>query len=220
MRNKRKSWKLIIAGAVVCGFSFAQAQASTVWSVSGVLVNDPLPVLMVDGADKNTDVRINIQLESLRRSSFDFGFVKDGSYIPIASHMRVHESYKFIAGDVVDFAIRNWGSDHVFGTTDDLVYRLSDSAGYARQYYFGLVGSAGSRDSKAAQSDYRELRIDWDVDRDGKADVETWIGVKRHGHDGITPAAAPVPVPSAMWLFGSGLLSLAAALRCRRDFRA
>lgn len=214
MRNRKKSLQLICTGAIVCGFPYTMAQASSVWNAPGLSVNDPLPVLMIDGADRNSSVKIKVRVDYPKKSGFDLGFVNDGLYVPITGKSRVRSSYTFTGGTVVDFALRNWGLDHLFGTADDLVYRLSDSAGYAAQYYSAAKPSK-SRHPKTPAGDFQELRLDWDLDRDGKTDIETWVDVKRGRYDAMAPAAAPVPVPSTMWFFGSGLLALGAALKRR-----
>jgi len=216
MCNKKVRSKMIIAAAV-CGFPYPMAHACSVWDVSGLSVNDPLPVVMIDGADRNSSVRIKVRVDYPRKSGFDFGFVNDGLYAPLTGRSHLRGSYAFTGGAVVDFALRNWGADHRFGTVDDLVYRLSDSANYAEQYYSAAAKPSKSRHSKINPEDFQELRIDWDLDRDGKTDIETWIDVKRSRHDAMAPAA-PVPVPSTIWFFGSGLLALGVALKRKKGF--
>jgi hypothetical protein len=219
MCNKKVRRKMIFTAAAVCGFPYSMAHACSVWDVPGLSIDDPLPVMMIDGADRNSNVRVKVRVDYPKKSGFDFGFVSDGLYTPVTGKSRVRGSYAFAGGTVVDFALRNWGTDHRFGTADDLVYRLSDGANYAEQHYSAFPKPSESRHPKLMiPGDFRELRLDWDLDRDGKTDVKTWIDVKRGRYDAMAPAAAPVPVPSTMWLFGSGLLALGAALKRRSGF--
>lgn len=218
MCNKQRSRKMIFAAVAVCGFPYPMAHACSVWDVSGLSVNDPLPVLMIDGADRNSSVKIKVRVDSPKRSGFDFGFVNDGVYTPITGKSGVRGSYTFTGGAIIDFALRSWGADHLFGTADDQVYRLSDGADYAQQYYFDPAKSSKSRNPKIIPGDFQELRLDWDLNHDGKTDIETWIDVKRSRYDAMAPAAAPVPVPSTMWFFGSGLLALGVALKRKKGF--
>jgi hypothetical protein len=215
MCNKKVRRKMILTAAAVCGFPYSAAHACSVWDVPGLSVDDPLPVMMIDGADRNSKVKIEVRSDYPKKSGFDFGFVSEGLYTPITGKSRVRGSYAFAGGTVVDFALRNWGTDRRFGTADDLVYSLSDGANYAEQRYLAFAKPPKFRHPKTNPGDYRELRLDWDLDRDGKTDIETWIEAKRSRHDGMAPTAAPVPVPSTMWFFGSGLLALGAALRRR-----
>jgi len=215
MCNKQRSRKMFFAAVAVCGFPYPMAHACSVWDMPGLSVPDPLPVVMIDGADRNSSVKLKVQVDSPKKSGFDFGFVNDGLYTPVTGKSHAWGSYTFTGGATVDFALRNGGPDHVLGTADDQVYRLSDGADYAQQYYFDSARSPRSRNPRIPSGDFRELRLDWDLNHDGKTDVETWIGVKRNQYDAMAPAAAPVPVPSTMWLFGSGLVVLATALRRR-----
>jgi len=217
MCNKKVRRKMIFTAAAVCGFPYSMAHACSVWDVPGLAIDDPLPVMMIDGTDRNSNVRVKVRVDYPKKSGFDFGFVRDGLYTPVTGKPRVRGSYAFAGGTVVDFALRNWGTDHLFGTVDDLLYRLSDSANYAEQFY-SAAESVKTRHRKVSSGDFRELRIDWDLNHDGKTDIETWVDVKRGRYDAMASAAAPVPVPSTMWLFGSGLLALGAALKRRTGF--
>lgn len=96
-----------------------------------------------------------------------------------------------------------------------LVYHLSDSANYALQTYFKPVKSSKSRNPTVTQVYFQDLRLSWDLDLDGKPDVHTLLEFKRGKYDGMMPAPAAVPLPAALWLFGSGLLGLGLTVRHR-----
>lgn len=213
MFNKQQSLKLILVGAAIGGFPGTAAWACSIPVSSELIVNAPSGVLMVDGKDRHSRVKIEVRLDAPERSVFDFGFANDGLYTPITDGLHSRGRYIFAGGAVVDFALRRSGADRLFGTPDDLVYRLSDGAGYARQTYFKPVKSSKSRNPAVTQVYFQDLRLSWDLDLDGKPDVRAVLESKRGKYDGMTPAPAAVPVPAAMWLFGSGLLGLAAMLR-------
>ena len=69
----------------------------------------------------------------------------------------------------------------------------------------GLVGLGGGLQQLGSiQSDYN---IYYDPTLAGNA----YLGDKRYALNGtgfLTPATVPVPVPAAVWLFGSGLIGL------------
>lgn len=222
-----KNFSVIVAGAVIAGLAFSEAQASSI-SPSRLYIDDPAMVLLVDGSDKNSSVSINFQLLSHRCEAFDFGFMDDGGYVSLTGRSHTHGQHTFLGGDVVDFALRNYGPDHLFGTLDDLIYRLSDSAGYAQQHYFGAIMPSRSDNPDVTETYYRHLVLKWDLNLDGRFDMRTLIEFKKGKFDGLMPSftvpgptpfpgevPAAVPVPAAFWLFSSGLLGLAATFRRR-----
>lgn len=203
---------LILAGAAVGALSSPATLASTVWP-SDLSVTEPGMVLMIDGTDRNDSVRLRIRLAAPDRAAFDFGFMNDDTFVSITRRGR--GNYAFTGGALVDFTLRNWGADHHFGTADDLLYRLSDSADYARQDYFAPIPASRSRHPVVGDFYFHDLRLDWDLDRDGTTDVRAWIDTRGGKYDGMMPAPMAVPLPAAAWLLGSGLLGLGATL-CRR----
>lgn len=213
MRNKQQPLKLILVGAGICGFPGAAAWACSVSVPSELSVNSPSEVLLVDGADRNSSVTIKAWLDTPNRSEFDFGFMNQGAYVPITGKSHTKGTYTFAGGSIVDFALRYSGPDGLFGTPDDQIYRLSDSAGYAREHYVETIRAAKSRHPKVSQSYYRDLRLSWDLNLDGKPDAYTWLEFKSGRYDGMLPAATAVPLPGTLLFFGSGLLGLAATLR-------
>ena len=213
--RKRQFLKSVLIGAVCCGFPGTAVLASSVSIPTEVLVAESSRVLMVDGKDRHSKVKIKVRLDVPQRSVFDFGFMNDGLYVPMTGKSHTSGSYTFAGGTVVDFALRNRGVDHLFGTPDDLVYRLSDSANYALQTYFKAVKSSKSRNPTVTQVYFQDLRLSWDLDLDGKPDVHSLLEFKRGKYDGMMPAPAAVPLPAALWLFGSGLLGLGLTVRHR-----
>jgi hypothetical protein len=207
---------LILAGAAIGALSGPATWASTVWP-SDLSVTEPGLVLMVDGADRNAGVKLGIRLATPERAAFDFGFMNNDSFVSLTRPGHGSGNHAFAGGALVDFTLRNRGADHLFGTADDLLYRLSDSAGYATQDYFAPIPASRSRHPVVGDFYYHDLRLDWDLNHDGVADVRTWIDTRGGKYDGMMPAPLAVPLPAAAWLFGSGLLALAATLRRARQ---
>lgn len=227
MRGNNLS-RCLILGTVIGSLSFSPAQASTV-SPSELYVNDPAKVLIVDGTDANSSVSLRFWLSTPSRAAYDFGFMDDGLYVSMTGASRTQGRYTFMGGDVVDFALRNYGSDGSFGTSDDLIYRISDAAGYAQQHYFAPIRPSRSRNPVVTSNYYQGLGLSWDLDLDGHYNAHTLIEFLSSKYDGMRPAPnapvycpipteipTPVPAPAALWLFGSGLVALTAALRRNR----
>lgn len=216
MRITKTCRFLILAAATIGALSSRATWASTVWPAD-LSVTEPGVVLMVDGNDRNTSVKLKIRLDTPDRAAFDFGFMNNDAYVSLTRPGRKRGNYAFTGGSLVDFTLRNWGADHQFGTADDLLYRLSDSAGYADQDYFSPIPASKSRHPVVSDFYFHDLRLDWDLNRDGVADVRTWIDTRGGKYDGMMPAPMAVPLPAAAWLFGSGLLALGATLRRTRQ---
>ena len=207
----------ILAGAVLGGFCNIDAWASSV-PPSGLFIDEPGMVLMVDGTDRNSKVTVSARLDAPRRSGFDFGFMSGGGFFSLTGKSRTQGSYTFTGGALVDFALRNRGLDGRFGTSDDLLYRLSDGAGYAVQHYFAPIDPAKSQNPVVTDIYFQNLNLNWDLNLDGTPDVRVRLRVKGSPYDGMAPAPLTVSILPASWLLGSGLTML--GMTGRRRYRA
>ena len=212
MRNQKFLRSLNFTIAISGEFSTHDVQASSVLP-SELFVNDPAQVLMVDGKDRDSNVSIRVRLDTPNRSAFDFGFIRNDSFLPITGKSRKQGDYAFAGGSIVDFALRNKGGDGLFGTSDDLIYRLSDSAGYASQHYFSAIDPAKSRHPVVTESYYRNLSLNWDLNLDGIADARALLKIRGNQYDGMMPPPTAVSLPGASWLLGSGLVVLGVTAR-------
>lgn len=212
---------------VLFGFALTSAFCDTVRATSmapAATMNGASLVQLIDGKDKNDTVAIRASIMQGSRnrgkqsqgSHFDFGFMNGDSFVALTGYCDSNGIHDFSAGTAVDFALRQYGSDGKSGTGDDMIYRLSDSAGYATQTYFGWTRPDKSRNPVVPDDYFRGVRISWDLDLDDKTDIRTLIVTNGHSRfDGLRPAnsAAPVPIPAALWLMASGLLGLAGFIK-------
>lgn len=204
-RNTRYGWPHVIAGLVAVACPMSSALALT--------VNSPGQVLMVDGTDSNVTVNISAIDVTAPVSRYDFGFVTGSAYTRITG---TTGSYTFMGGDIVNFALRDRGTDNTFGTSDDLVYSIADPLDYANQTYAVQIPASSSQNPVVSAPYYRSLVITWDLDRNGNADTGFDLAVTTplRTNDGFAPAA--VPLPAAVWLFSAGLMGLGAISRKSR----
>lgn len=215
MRNKKMISSLIFTVAIGGGFSTHDVPASTVVP-SEAFVSSLLDVLMVDGKDRDSLVTIRARLDLPKRSAFDFGFILNDSFVSITGQSRHNGNYTFAGDSLVDFALRNQGSDGLFGTADDAIFRLTDSAGYVSQHYYAAVTPSRSRLPVVTEPYYRKLSLDWDLNLDGRVDAHVLLNIKGGKFDGMMPGSIAVSLPGASWLLGSGLVALGITARRRK----
>ena len=80
---KQKLLKSVLIGIVCCGFPGTAALASSVSYATEVYVTESSGVLMIDGKDRHSKVKIKVRLDTPQWRTFDFGFMNDGLYVPI-----------------------------------------------------------------------------------------------------------------------------------------
>ncbi len=180
-------------------------------SALALTVNGPGMVLMVDGKDSNVSVSVTAVDGTLPLGVYDFGFLTGTGYTKITS---TAGSYMFNGGDIVDFALRNRGLDTIFGTADDLVYNMANPLDYANQIYLLEIAPSNSQNPVVSSPYYRSLALTWDLDLNGVMDTGFNLAVTTSlgSFDGMTP----VPLPAAVWLFGSGLAALSVFRRRKK----
>lgn len=173
-----------------------------------LLIDQPGLVLMVDGKDHDSQVRLDIRVRA-NSAGLDFGFMSGDSFSSLLGDCCRKTDAAFAGGVMVDFAVRSQGGENQ-------IFRLSDLADYADQYYSGWIKPSNSRNPGVLDPYYSSLLMIWDLDHDGITDLRVTLN-SRQPLDGLQfVPAAPVPLPAAAWLFGSGLVGLAALARRRR----
>lgn len=201
-----------------------------VWGISGrslgalgvqpaqaaLVVNEPNPVLMVDGKDnKSTVGLIGLDLTGLP-AGYDFGFMEGEVFVPMAlrtpsAHRTrrpasFHGFYVFEGGSSINFALR-------YDPTG-AIYTMSDPADYVSQLYSRPVTSFQMSNQAVVSPSYRTLTLDWQINGSGfdalgtQGLIITLHTLRRF--DGMAPDAAPVNLPASILLFSSGLVGLAA----------
>lgn len=211
-KMRMKYFSLLAVGSAL--FYGTWVQASSIPSTS--LVEQPGLVLMVDGKDPNASVAFEIMGRRFG-SGLDFGFMLGDTFSSLGSGGRQNETLVFSGGTTVDFAVRSNGADKRVGTSDDQIFRLSDSAHFVNQYYSGAISPWKAVNPEQAETYYRNLTMLWDLDHNGSTDLKITLQA-RGSYDGMqfVAAATPVPLPAAVWLLGSGLISLLGIARRRK----
>lgn len=195
---------MLKAAVGVAGLLSLVSPLSSAWALT---VTSPGTVLMIDGSDPNVTVNIGVGDGTLPLGRYDFGFVSGSAYTMITSTVA---SYTFAGGAVVDFALRD--------TWTNTIYSISNPTNYATQLYLGTIAASNSQNPVVTSDYYRSLTLVWDLNKDGVADTGFDIAISTPllSTDGV----APVPVPAAIWLLGSGMVGLAGLGARRRKSAA
>lgn len=192
---------------VVGGILFATSSSVLATYVSPTLfIDQPGLVLMVDGKDRDSQVRLDVRVRT-NSAGLDFGFMSGDTFTSLLGDCCRKTGAVFGGGAMIDFAVRSPG-------TQSQIFRLSDSTHYADQYYSGRIKPSSSRNPQVLDPYYSSLALIWDLDRDGIVDLRVTLNSRRP-LDGVqlVPTTVEVPLPAAAWLFGSGLVGLAAFAR-------
>jgi len=203
MKNKMALLALLV-GIL---WSLPPGQAS-----ADLVVNSPGLVMMVDGTDNNGGVAtFDIDL-TLPVAGYDFGFVIGNAYTPIAlspnGPASLFGQYIFAGGSLVDFALRN--------NQTGMIYTIAGPSDYANQIYSGPIDPSHSINPQMISTYYNTLAIQWDLDGNGFnpfQDAGLTVTYAVNPYDGMAPA--PVPIPTSMLMFATGVVGLAGLSRQR-----
>lgn len=189
---KKRLASLAIGMWMICSGLFpATAEA--------LLIDGPGLVMIVDGTDPGDTVgTFNIDA-TVQIREYDFGFVDEGGFTPIALRpagpASVFGSYRFEGGTLVNFALRS--------NSSGLIYSITDPVDYADQLYLVPIDPSNSVNPPVSFTYYNRLLLGWDLDLNGVTDVGYTLTTANDPFDGLAPA--PVPLPASFLLFGSGL---------------
>lgn len=173
----------------------------------------PALIMMVDDKDRNDSVRLRYDVvgkskpdrkgkSGKNKTEYVFGYFDAGAFSALDGKKGTVD---FAGGATIDFAVAGKGSDGIFGTADDVYYRLSDAQDYADLYFRRPIVNGKSRTPPVAADYFGRLLIAWDTDLDGRTDLR--VHLRARHYDGMM--ATPVPLPAAGLLFASGLVGLA-----------
>lgn len=172
-------------------------------TAEALLVDGPGLVMIIDGTDPGDRVAtFNIDGTS-HLSEYDFGFVDENGFTPIAlspaGPSSVFGSYRFEGGSLVNFALRE--------SVSESIYSIADPLDYADQLFLDPIDPSHSVNPPVSYTYYNSLLLEWDLDHNGSRDVGYTLTTANDPFDGVAPQSvpAPVPLPASFFLFGSGL---------------
>lgn len=212
MKKRLKVFATLVAVGLTWGYA-SNAGAT------GVKVDGPGLVLIVDGKDSNTTEKtFNFDL-TLPLNQYDFGFVDASSgFTPFVMNNSgwvnggwfFFGTYTFQGEDLVNFALKD--------RSTSLIYAIADPLDYADQLYFDAIDPSFSRNPEVTFPYYNKLVLEWDLNRDGFVlgqDAGLTVTKASSHYDGLAPMPAVVPIPATVLLFGSGLMGIAGSARKR-----
>lgn len=201
--------RLQVLHAPTLGLALLAASFSSAFALT---VTTPGSVLIIDGQDAGVTVKVSAVDATVPLSQYQFGFLTGSGFTSITSFIG---SYTFNGGDIVNFALRDRGGDSLFGTGDDIIYDMANALDYADQTYLIPIAPSYSQNPVVSTTYYKSLVLTWDLNLDTVMDTgfNLSIGTPVLSYDGV----APVPLPGAVWLFGTGLLALGTTARRRRN---
>jgi hypothetical protein len=180
----------------------------------GVVINQAGMVALTEGRDQDMLVNLRVNGGRSRQSGYQFGYMTGDTFSPITNGRGKNKSVTLSVNGPIDFALRNRGSDSIFGSADDVLYKLSDSPTYASQHYFDPIKLHGSNNQ--TNVDFTKLTIAWDTNRDGIRDLTVMLQARKNsGGMHFVDSTVPVPLPAALWLLGSGIAGLFTFVRRR-----
>ncbi len=213
--NKGVSVLLLISGML----GINPPSASAAGLPAEWVITQPGRVTLSDGRDQGALVNLLVLNQRPGDSRYDFGYMDNGVFSSISTGRGKGKvrAQVFQAGTAVDFALRTRGEDGIIGTTDDSLFRISDAASHVTQRFSHPLRRWASGDDML----FSQLNLGWDTDQDGIRDLVVMLRLRqRHAGMHYTAISSPipmaVPVPAALWLFGSGLAGLFAFGRRRR----
>lgn len=188
---KKKMPLLLIAFLVLASLFFIGTQNAL---ASPIYANGQ-SIQLIDGPDTDTTVTFQISDYKLNFSKDVYYAVDSGEWTKIFfNSFRKADVGPYAGGSFIDLAIDFNDSTTIEGV--DLFSRSDATLTYSMD-----IGALNAKNPTRTQDYYRLVDVLWNV---GPAEFKLDILVPNDCGDGF----APVPIPSAVWLLGSGLIGL------------